>query len=225
MRYSLYRARISSIENFRYLYVNIFEIQCTSHRPNLTFAAVLYVHARRIGETLKSERMRKPQQLSFLDTVLYKLKNITRRYANAFMKITSGERRRILLPIYSAILYKIVDIIGMLEEAVILSLPVEVFSESTTNTVESDRIDAAIGEREAEAQDTEIMPESVVILLCGRMNVEPQHKDMLREETNGEHNDECHYHLRHFLAGLHLLYLQCDVHRHLKCARCVCCIN
>lgn len=55
----------------------------------------------------------------------------------------------------------------------ILGSPVKVLSESTTHTVESDRVDAAIGESKAETQNTKVMPEGIVILLRSWMNIKP----------------------------------------------------
>jgi len=99
------------------------------------------------------------------------------------------------------------------------SIPVKVFPESAAHTVESDRIDAAVGECKAETQNAKIVPESVVVLLRSRMDVKPQHEYVLREETNGEHNDECHYHLRYLFTGLYLFHLKASVHWRTK--RCV----
>lgn len=106
----------------------------------------------------------------------------------------------------------------------ILSSPVEVLSESTTHTVESNRIDAAVGERETETQDTEVVPEWIVFLLRVWVDVKPQHEDVLRKETNGEYNDESHHHLRHLFTCQHLLHLKCSARRRAKeITRCLLC--
>lgn len=86
-------------------------------------------------------------------------------------------------------------------------IPVKVFSKRSAHAVESDGIDAAVREREAKAEDPEVMPESVIVLLGGRMDIKPQHKDMLGEEADGENYNERHHHFRHFFTSFHLLHL------------------
>jgi len=54
-----------------------------------------------------------------------------------------------------------------------MNLPVKILSESTTHAVESNRVDTAVGESKAETQNTEIMPEGVVIPLRSWMDVKP----------------------------------------------------
>lgn len=95
-----------------------------------------------------------------------------------------------------------------------MSSPVKVFSESTAHAVESDGVDAAVGESEAEAQNTEVMPEGIVILLRSWMDVKPQHENVLWEKTHGEHNDKGHHHLSYLFTGLYLLYLECVARAH-----------
>lgn len=93
-----------------------------------------------------------------------------------------------------------------------LSLPVKVLSESTTHAVESDRVDAAVGESKAETQNTKVMPKGIIVLFRSRMNIKPQHENMLWKKANSKHNNESHYHLCHLFTGLYLLHLKYSGH-------------
>lgn len=86
--------------------------------------------------------------------------------------------------------------------------PIEIFPKRPTDAVQCNGIDAAVGKRQAKAEDPKVVPESVVILLRGGMNVKPQHEYVLREETHREHYHERHYHLGHLFARLHLPHLE-----------------
>jgi hypothetical protein len=54
-----------------------------------------------------------------------------------------------------------------------LSLPVKVFSEGTTNAIESDWVDAAVGISKTETQDAKVMPKGVIIFFRSWMKIKP----------------------------------------------------
>lgn len=96
-------------------------------------------------------------------------------------------------------------------------VPVEVFSESTADTVQCYRIDARVDEAETEPDDAKCVPETIKLLHSGVLvAVEPQHEDMLREETHGKDDNEGQNHLCHFLPGPDLPCLTLDLPRHVS---------
>jgi hypothetical protein len=80
----------------------------------------------------------------------------------------------------------------------------EVLAEGAADAVERDRVDARVAERQAEADGAEVVPESVVVLRRRRVVVEPQHEHVLRQEADGEHENERQHRLGHLLARLRL---------------------
>jgi len=91
-------------------------------------------------------------------------------------------------------------------------LPVKVFAERATDQVERDGIDARVAVAQTEAGDTQHMPEYIVIVLRLRVQVKPQHKHVIGQEANSEHQHERQHGLGHFLPGSDLphLSLKCE---------------
>jgi len=65
---------------------------------------------------------------------------------------------------------------------------IEVFPEDATDAVQCDGIHAAVDEREAEADDSEAVPEAVVLLLGVRVDEEPQGYHVVGKEAHDEDN-------------------------------------
>lgn len=84
----------------------------------------------------------------------------------------------------------------------------EVLAEGAADAVERDRVDARVGERQAETDDAEVVPETVVVVRRRRVVVEPQHEHVLRQKAHGEHHHERQHRLGHLLAGLRLTRLR-----------------
>lgn len=95
-------------------------------------------------------------------------------------------------------------IINLYNENVNVTVPVKVLAESAGYPVESNRVDTGVDECETEADDPEVVPELVVVLLGVGIIVEPEHEHMMGEEADGEDNDESEDSLGNLLAGLHL---------------------
>ena len=87
-------------------------------------------------------------------------------------------------------------------------IPVEVSSEGVAHAVQGNGIDAAVSESQTEAENPEVMPESVVVPLSGGVDVKPQHEHVLGEEAHRENDHERHHHFRHLFPRFHLFHLR-----------------
>lgn len=81
---------------------------------------------------------------------------------------------------------------------------VEVLAEGAADEVQSDRVDARVEEAEAEADDPERVPEFVVLFHRLRIQMEPHHEHVVRQEADEEDDDEGEHHFSNLLPGLHL---------------------
>ena len=89
------------------------------------------------------------------------------------------------------------------------------FPERTAHTVQSYGVDAGVDEAQTEAGNAKYMPEFIILFLGSLLiAVEPQHEDMLREETYGKHYDEGKNHLGNLLPGSDLSCLTLNFSRH-----------
>lgn len=81
-----------------------------------------------------------------------------------------------------------------------VGVPVELLPEGSADAVERDRIDARVHVGQTESDYPRVVPEAVVVLLRVRVGkVEPEHEQVVREEAQGEHDDERQDRHRNFL--------------------------
>lgn len=83
-------------------------------------------------------------------------------------------------------------------------LPVEVFPEGPADPVECDGVRTGVQVAQAEADDAEVVPESVVRVLSVRMEVKEEHEHVRRQEANGEDDDEHQHGHGHLLPRPYL---------------------
>lgn len=89
--------------------------------------------------------------------------------------------------------------------------------EGTADTVQSYGVDAGIDEAQTEADHAKCVPESIKLFAGSVLiAVEPEHEDMLREETYGKHYDEGKHHLGDLLPGSDLSCLPLHFSRHVS---------
>lgn len=93
------------------------------------------------------------------------------------------------------------------ERAPAEQVPVEVFAEHAADEVQRDRVHARVDEAQAEADDAERVPVVVVHVQRVRVEVEPHHEHVVRQEADHEYDDERQHHLGHLLAGAYLARL------------------
>lgn len=90
---------------------------------------------------------------------------------------------------------------GHLTLAAAEQVSVEVPAEGGAHAEECDGIDAGDGVAEGKRNDSERVPERVVVLVGVRVVVEPEHEHVLRQEANREDEHERRDHLGHLLPG------------------------
>lgn len=67
---------------------------------------------------------------------------------------------------------------------------VKMFLKTRTDEIQRNRVDARVNERQTKADDSEGMPELVVVFIGVGIEVEPQKKDVHGKEADREENDE-----------------------------------
>lgn len=93
---------------------------------------------------------------------------------------------------------------GTGERAAAEQVPVEVFAEHAADEVQGHRVDARVDEAQAEANDAERVPVVVVHVPRERVEVEPHHEHVVRQEADHEYDDERQHHFGHFLSSAYL---------------------
>lgn len=74
------------------------------------------------------------------------------------------------------------------------------FPEGSADPIQSHWIRTRIEIGQAKSDDSEIMPERVVVLLCLWVEVEEEHENVRGQEANGEDQHEDEYGDGHFLS-------------------------
>lgn len=93
------------------------------------------------------------------------------------------------------------------ERAAAEQVTVEVFAEHAADEVQGHRVDARVDEAQAEADDAERVPVFVVRVARVRVEVEPHHEHVVRQEADHEYDDERQHHFGHLLPGPYLARL------------------
>lgn len=93
------------------------------------------------------------------------------------------------------------------ERAATEQVPVEVLTEHAADKVQGDRVHARVDEAQAEADDAERVPIIIVHVVWVRIEVEPHHEHVVRQEADHEYDDKRQHHLGHLLPGTDLARL------------------
>lgn len=72
----------------------------------------------------------------------------------------------------------------------LIYLPIEMFSERSTDPIQSNWIRAGIYIAQTKSKDSRYMPKSVVIIRSIRKEIKKQHEQMRGKETYREYQDE-----------------------------------
>lgn len=87
------------------------------------------------------------------------------------------------------------------ERAAAEQVSVEVFAKHAADEVQRHRVHARVDEAQTEADDAERVPIVVVHVLRVRVEMEPNHEHVVRQEADHEYDDERQHHLGHLLPG------------------------